>query len=172
MIEITNPQGSPVWHQSRIGLVSGSRFKDILTDPRSKTDKEAGILSATAESYMLELVAMILTDQSPEIKAAALDWGHENEPKARLEYEFIYDVDVAETGMFVRDCRKIGASPDGLIGDDGMIEIKCPFNTVNHLRTVIDCQMPKEHIPQVQGNLWINGRKWCDFISYDPRVKT
>lgn len=170
MLVIDCVQGSEEWHKSRIGLVSGSRFKDIMTEPQSKAAREAGDLSQTAESYLDELVAAILTGQSPEIKGAALDWGHEYESVARDEYEFLFDACVAESGIVVHDNCKVGASPDGFVGDDGMIEIKCPFNSKNHIATVRSGEMPKEHIPQVQGNMWINGRRWCDFISFDPRL--
>jgi len=170
MIELELEQGSPEWFQSRIGIASGSRFKDILTEPRAKADKDAGKLSTTAETYLYELVSMIITDEAPEFSSATTDWGNKYETLARLEYSLMTDNDVSETGMFLHDSRKIGASPDGLICDDGMIEIKCPFNSVNHVRTVVAGDMPKEHMPQVQGNLWLNGRQWCDFISFDPRI--
>ena len=171
MFELDFAQGSPEWLRSRIGIVSASRFKDVLTEPKSKADKESGILSVTAETYMYELVSMILTDEAPSFSSAATDWGHENEPLARLEYSMMTDNNVEEAGIFFHDNRKAGASPDGLVGDGGMIEVKCPFNTVNHVRTVVAGDMPKEHMPQVQGNLWINGREWCDFISFDPRIE-
>jgi len=170
MIELQLEQGGAEWLRSRIGIVSGSRFKDVLTEPKSKADKESGKLSQTAETYLYELVSMILTDEAPSFSSAATDWGHQYEPLARLEYEIMTDNNVTETGFFLHESRKIGASPDGLVDDDGMIEIKCPFNSVNHVRTVVAGEMPKEHIAQVQGNLWINGRRWCDFISFDPRI--
>lgn len=172
MVELKLEQGSQEWLRSRIGIASGSRFKDILTEPKSKADKEAGKLSTTAETYLYELASMILTDEAPSFSSAATDWGHEHEPQARMEYELETWNTVEETGMFLHDSRKIGASPDGLVGDDGMIEIKCPFNSVNHVRTVVSGEMPKEHMPQVQGNLWLNGRQWCDFISFDPRISS
>ena len=171
MFELDFAQGSPEWLRSRIGIVSASRFKDVLTEPKSKADKEAGNLSTTAETYLYELVSMILTDDAPNFSSAATDWGHENEPLARIEYSMMTDNSVVEAGIFFRDNQKVGASPDGLVDDDGMIEIKCPLNTVNHVRTVVAGDMPKEHMPQVQGNLWINGREWCDFISFDPRIE-
>lgn len=170
MIELDFEQGGVNWIRSRIGIASGSRFKDILTEPRSKAEKDSGKLSQTAETYLHELVSMIVTDEAASFSSAATEWGNQHEPLARLEYEIMSGNEVSETGMFLHDSRKIGASPDGLVGDDGMIEIKCPFNSVNHIRTVVSGEMPKEHMPQVQGNLWVNGRQWCDFISFDPRI--
>lgn len=163
-------QGSQEWLNIRLGLISASRFKDIMTEPRSKADKEAGVLSDTAQAYMRELIAEIITGQQAEVSGRALEWGAENEAAARSEYEFWHNSVVEEIGICISDDYMTGASPDGFVGADGMIEIKCPYNTGNHVKTIITGEMPNEHMPQVQGNLWINGREWCDFISYDPRV--
>ena len=163
-------QGSPEWINARLGLVSASRFKDVMTEPRAKKDKEAGMLSGTAESYMQELISEILTGQQMAISGKALDHGTEYEPAACTHYEFMFDIDVEHVGIILTDDRKTGASPDGLVGADGMIEIKCPYSSKNHIATIISGCMPSEHMPQVQGNMWINGRQWCDFISFDPRI--
>lgn len=162
-------QGSGDWLAIRLGLISASRFKDLLTEPRSKTDKESGKLSATAEAYANELIAEIITGKQKEVSGKALEWGSEYESAARIEYDFREGAETVERGICLSDCLMFGASPDGFVGDDGMIEIKCPFNSANHVWTVIN-GMPPEHMPQIQGNLWINGRQWCDFISFDPRV--
>lgn len=163
------PQGSNGWQKLRLGLISASRFKDVLSEPRSKADKEAGNLSGTAEAYMNTLIAEILTGEQEEISGKALDWGNEHEDAARAEYEFDYNQSVDQVGICIHESLMYGASPDGLVGDDGMIEIKCPFISKNHVSTVIN-GMPKEHMPQIQGNLLVNGRQWCDFISFDPRI--
>lgn len=165
MIILDVEQGSQEWKQARLGLVSASRFKDVMTDPRSKSAD----MSGTAYSYMCELIAEIVTGEQTEIKGAALEWGTINEPEARDLYDMNY-ADVQEAGLILHDSRRYGASPDGLIGDDGMIEIKCPYNSTNHIKTVLSGDVPKEHIPQIQGNLMVNGRRWCDFISFDPRI--
>jgi len=162
-------QGSHDWLDIRLGLISASRFKDVLSEPRSKADKEAGVLSATAETYMNSLIAEIITGKQAEVSGKALEWGSEYEASARIEYEFREGVTVEEIGICIHDNRMIGASPDGFIGDDGMIEIKCPYVSGNHVKTVIH-GMPAEHMPQIQGNLWINGRDWRDFISFDSRI--
>lgn len=163
-------QGSQDWLDIRLGLISASRFRDIMTEPRSKADKETGVLSDTAQSYMRELIAEIITGKQAEVSGRALEWGTEHESSARQEYEFWHNAAVEEIGICISDDYMAGASPDGFVGDKGMIEIKCPYNTGNHVKTIIAGEMPKEHVPQVQGNLWINGREWCDFISYDPRI--
>ena len=163
-------QGSEEWKFARLGLASASRFKDILSEPRSKADKEAGKLSDTACSYLCELAAEVLTGEQVELSGRALEWGSDNEAEARELYDMNY-ADVSEVGIILDDSCKFGASPDGLVGNDGMIEIKCPYNSVNHIKTVVSGEMPKEHMAQVQGNLMINERQWCDFISFDPRIK-
>lgn len=166
MITVNCEQGSEEWLRLRLGLVSASRFKDIMVNPRSKTD----LFSATAKSYMLELIAEILTGEQKEVSGKALEWGSNNEKSAQIEYAFEKGVAVDEIGICLTDDKQIGASPDGFIGDFGGIEIKCPYNSANHISTVIVGEMPKEHIPQVQGNMLVNGRQWWDFVSYDPRI--
>lgn len=166
MITVNCEQGSEEWLRLRLGLVSASRFKDIMTNPRNKTE----LFSATAKSYMLELIAEILTGEQKEVSGKALEWGSNNEKSAQIEYAFEQGVTVDEIGICLTDDRQIGASPDGFIGDFGGIEIKCPYNSANHISTVIAGEMPKEHVAQVQGNLLVNNRLWWDFVSYDPRI--
>ena len=166
MIQVDIEQGSEEWLKLRLGLVSASRFKDIMTNPRSKTE----LFSATAKSYMLELIAEILTGEQKEISGKALEWGSNNEKSAQIEYAFEKGVSVDEVGICLTDDRQVGASPDGFVGDFGGIEIKCPYNSANHISTVISGEMPKEHMAQVQGNMLVNGRQWWDFVSYDPRI--
>lgn len=166
MILIDVKQGSEAWLKLRLGLVSASRFKDIMTNSRSKTDP----FSTTARSYMLELIAEILTGEQKTVKGPALDWGTNNEKNAQVEYAFEQGVTVEEKGICLTDDKLVGASPDGFVGEYGGLEIKCPYNSANHIATVIAGEMPKEHMPQVQGNLWVNDRLWWDFVSYDPRI--
>lgn len=166
MILINVKQGSEAWLKLRLGLVSASRFKDIMTNSRSKTDP----FSTTARSYMLELIAEILTGEQKTVKGPALDWGTNNEKNAQVEYAFEQGVTVEEKGICLADDKLVGASPDGFVGEYGGLEIKCPYNSANHIATVIAGEMPKEHMPQVQGNLWVNDRLWWDFVSYDPRI--
>lgn len=166
MILVNVEQGSEEWLRLRLGLVSSSRFKDIMTNPRSKTE----LFSATAKSYMLELIAEILTGEQKEISGRPLDWGKDHEMSAQIEYAFEQGVTVDEIGICLTNDKQIGASPDGFVGDDGGLEIKCPYNSANHIATVVAGDMPKEHMAQVQGNMLVNGRQWWDFVSYDPRI--
>lgn len=160
-------QGSPEWFEARLGIPTASRFKDIMTDPRSKSDRESGALSDTARSYMLELIAERLTGEMQFFSNAATEWGTEHEPGAISAYESRQGVLVESVGL----CKHggVAASPDGFVGYDGGVEVKSPHNPKNHIVTLMN-GMPKQHTPQVQGCMWVTGREWWDFISYDPRV--
>lgn len=166
-------QGSQEWFDARLGKVTASRFNDLLTKPRSKKDQEAGNLSKTANSYLLELISELLTGEGKSFSNEALEWGTENEPLAREEYELSTFNEVSEVGFIDHPTiANVGGSPDGLVGDGGMIEIKCPYNSNNHVKYLIgDAPISKAYYAQMQGNLWINGREWCDFVSFDPRIK-
>lgn len=163
-------QESEEWLKVRLRLVTASRFSDILTKPRSKADKEAGALSDTANSYMMELAAQIITNEQKHVSSAPLEWGSKHESSACAEYEIEHGMDVDHVGICIHGSRMVGGSPDGLVGESGIIEIKCPHNSVNHLKTILAGTMPSYHTPQVQGNLWLLEREWCDFISFDPRI--
>lgn len=160
-------QGEDDWYQLRLARITASRFKDVMTEPRSKADREAGALSDTARSYMMELLGEYLTGQAQFFSNSATDWGNTYEDEAVSAYEARSGVIVQRVGMVTQG--KVGASPDGLVGDSGGIEVKCPFNPKNHIETLLN-GMPKQHVAQVQGGMWLTGRDWWDFISYDPRI--
>ena len=170
MIIVDCEQGSDIWKGIRLGIPSASKFKDINTEPKTAIDKKNGVLSQKAKTYMLELIAEIVTGKQVEIFGKPLDWGKDNEKNAQIEYAFEKGVTVDEIGICLTDDKMLGASPDGFIGDFGGLEIKCPYNSANHIATVVAGEMPKEHIAQCQGNMLVNGRKWWDFVSYDPRI--
>ena len=163
-------QRSVEWFQARLGKITGSRFGDVLTEPRSKKDKELGVLSKTAESYMLELITEKLVGEPRKLSGEALDWGTNTEPEAIEYYEMTTFNEVEAVG-FVEINEDVGGSPDGLVETDGMIEVKCPFTSANHVKYFLGASIPKGYYAQIQGNLWVTDRKWCDFISYDPRIK-
>lgn len=156
-------QGSDEWLQARVGVATGSKYSDIMARTRSG-------YAASRKNYMAELVVERLTGRPTERYVnAAMQWGTETEPVARLAYTLSTGNDVEETGLWLHNDIPTGASPDGLIGLDGLIEIKCP-NTATHLETLVTKQIPREHVAQVQGQMWITGRMWCDFVSFDPRL--
>ena len=158
--ELTVEQGTPEWFAARLGIATASRFKDIM----ARTP-------APWNNYMAELVAERLTGEREEgYKSSDMQWGNDYEAVARLTYKLNNpDKKVRGCGIFLHDEIDCGASPDGLVDDDGTIEIKCP-KTATHIQTLKSGKLPTQYFWQVQGQLWITGRKWCDFISYDPRL--
>lgn len=158
-------QGSGDWLAARVGRVTSSRLKDVCSF------RKDGKSSADREKYLLEIVTERLTGQPvPHFVNAAMQHGTDNEPAARIDYAWTRQVEVEETGIWVADALQFGGSPDGLIGDgDGIIEVKCPWNSCIHVETLLN-GMPDEHKYQIQGNLLATGRVYCDFISYDPRM--
>lgn len=157
-------QGSDEWHELRRGVITASRFKDVLAKGRG------GAESKTRRAYMLELAAEILTDEVEVMQPNKyMQWGTEKEPEAKQYYEFMTDTPVEEVAFILVDGFNCGVSPDGLIGGDGGLEIKCPKST-NQIETYLSGKMPAQHKPQVQGCLWASQRDWWDFVSYDPRI--
>ena len=157
-------QGSSEWLELRLGKVTASKFKDVMTNGRG------GKPSVTAKSYMIKLVAEILRGQPmPFFESDAMKWGTETESQARAMYELKNDVDVKEVA-FVQLNEFVGVSPDGLVGDDGLLEIKCPNTETQIKRFLEDTGLPSDYEAQVQGQLWVTGREWCDFLSFDPRI--
>ena len=156
-------QRTEEWFAARLGKVTASRVADVLAKIKSGE-------SASRKNYKMELVVQRLTDKVGEsFTNAAMEWGTEQEPFARMAYE-------AHTGTFVKEegfvdhpiIEGFGCSPDGIVGE-GLIEIKCP-NTANHIETVLENKAPSKYIPQMQCQMACTGAKWCDFVSFDPRV--
>ena len=157
-------QGSQEWLELRLGKVTASKFKDVMTNGRGNKP------SATAKTYMIKLVAEVLRGESlPFFESDAMKWGTETEPQARAMYELKNDVEVKEVA-FVELNEFVGVSPDGLVGDEGLLEIKCPNTETQIKRFLDDVGLPGDYEAQVQGQLWVTGRQWCDFVSFDPRI--
>jgi len=160
-------QGTQEWLDCRLGVITASRVHDVIKKGRSK-----GGYSAQRETYMMQLVAEVCTGEAPKISGKPLEWGNENEPHACDAYEARNFEFVEHTGLIYKDdSKRCGASPDGLIGDDGGIEIKCPYTTPVHLDTIINGTIKPEYVTQMQFVMWVTGRDWIDFCSYDPRMK-
>lgn len=150
-------QGSEEWFEARLGFVTASNFHKVL-------NKKAG-----RGLYMRKLAAERLTGLLEDsYKNDIMDKGSETEQEARHYYEMVNDCKIEQVGFVCRD-EWIGGSPDGFVGKDGLIEIKCPLSST-HIENILSGKMPTTYIPQVQGLLWVTERKWCDFVSYDPRV--
>jgi len=160
---MTIEQGTIEWHLQRLGKVTASRVADVLSKGKSGE-------SASRKNYRTELVVQRLTGvPGDSFTSAAMEWGTATEPLARVAYE-------AEMGVFVNQVAFIehptianfGCSPDGIIGD-GLIEIKCP-NSSTHIEYLTDDKPPSKYIPQMQCQMAVTGSKWCDFVSFDPRL--
>lgn len=156
-------QGSAEWLALRLGKVTASRMKDVLSKGRGTAQ------SKTAETYMMELLCERLTgDAKPFFENDAMQWGTATEPQARAMYELMSGNNVDEVA-FVEHNEYIGISPDGLIGDDGLLEIKCP-TTITQVRRALTDNYSKDYYTQIQCQLWVTERQWCDFLSFDPRL--
>jgi len=161
---LTIDQRSDEWFEARLGKATGSRFGDIMAQTRGKTE------AAARKNYRAQLVSERLTsEKESSYTTAAMQWGVDNEDTARLAYELETGLTVATTGMYIHDTLAAAVSPDGLVETDGLLEIKCP-NTATHIETLKRKTVPQYYYWQVIGQLWLTGRDWCDFVSYDPRL--
>lgn len=156
-------QGTSEWKAARCGFCTASRFSDVMAKIKSGE-------AADRRNYRAELVVERLTKIPVDgYVSREMIYGTEQEPFARMAYEARFKVLVVEQGFVEHPTLPwIGASPDGFVGDGGIVEIKCP-NTATHIHAIL-AGFPREHVPQVQGNLWVSGRQWCDFVSFDSRM--
>ena len=157
-------QGSEDWFAARLGKVTASRVSDVMAKTRSGP-------AASRKNYMMELLCQRLTGQREEgFTSAAMQRGIDLEPLARAAYE-------VSTGQIVQEASfvtwehndDIGASPDGFVGDQGLIEIKCP-NTAQHVACIQSGEPDKKYWWQMQMQMACTGRDWCDFVSFDDRM--
>jgi putative phage-type endonuclease len=157
-------QGTDAWHQLRLGRVTASRVADIMA--KTKTG-----VSASRQNYLIELALQRVTGTiEPTYTNDAMAWGTATEPQARVAYE-------VKTGNFVDQIAFVnhptiewfGCSPDGLVSNDGLIEIKCP-NSATHWATIKDGKPPTKYLIQMQTQMAVTNRQWCDFVSFDPRM--
>ena len=157
-------QQSPEWYAARLGKITASKIADVC----ARTQKGYG---ASRENYMAQLIVERLTGQPASTYVnAEMQWGTETEPLARDAYEFYRDVDVEQVGFIPHPTiPDSGASPDGLVGDVGLVEIKCP-NTATHISTLLGDAISGRYIHQMQWQMACTQRQWCDFVSFDPRM--
>lgn len=158
-------QRSEEWFAARLGRVTASRVHDIVAKTRS------GAATAGRKNYKAELIVERLTgEREAGFTSAAMQWGTDTEPQARAAYEFLHGMTVEPCGFIPHPkIAMSGASPDGLIGSDGLIEIKCP-NTATHLDTLLAKKIAPKYLSQIGWQLACTGRAWCDFVSFDPRL--
>ena len=158
-------QGTREWKLVRCGKVTASRVQDIIATVKS------GGLSAGYKNYMAELVAERLTGEPAEkFQSPAMAYGAALEAEARNVYAFMRNTPIVEVG-FVKHplIREAGCSPDGLVGDEGMVEIKCP-GVATHIDTLLRGVIPIAYATQMHFQMACTGRRWCDFVSYDNRM--
>ena len=155
-------QNSPEWYAARLGIPTASRFKDVIA-------KGQGL---TRRKYLYTLAGERLTgEQAESYTNEAMERGHALEAEARERYAFQRDAEPQLVGFMRRKVGEhwIGASPDALLGEHGLLEIK---TKAPHLQ--LECldggRLPPDHVAQVQGQLWVSGRQWCDFVSYWPKL--
>lgn len=157
-------QGSPEWFAARCGSVTASKIVDVIAKIKSGE-------AASRMNYRAQLVAERLTNVPAEsFSNAAMVRGTELEPFARIAYEVHTGIFVEEIGFVTHPTiKRSGASPDGLVNADGLVEIKCP-NTATHITYLLAGEVPPAYKPQMAWQLACTGRKWCDFVSFDPRM--
>jgi len=155
-------QGSEEWKKARLGYVSASNVDAVMA-------KGKGV---SRRNYLVKVVAERLSNEIGESYSnSAMEWGVKTEPLARIAYEVSHGTLVEQIGFYKHPTIQwVGVSPDGLVGEDGLVEIKCP-NTTTHIDYIDNGKVPTEYYKQIQCQLWVTGRQWCDFISFDPRIK-
>jgi len=157
-------QGSDEWFQARLGKATASRIKDVIAKTKSGP-------AATRANYLTELVIERITGVKEEgFTNGFMAWGTDQEPEARRRYESEKGILVQEIGFVDHPTIPMsGASPDGLVGSEGILEIKCP-STKTHIETLLADTIPPQYVAQVQWQMACTQRAWCDFVSFDPRM--
>lgn len=157
-------QGTPEWHALRCGKATASRIADIMRRTKSG-------VSASRQRYLGELVAERLTGQPASgFKTADMEWGNATEGQARDAYAFAVNMPLAAVAFVDHPAIAMaGASPDRFVGEDGLLEIKCPA-THTHIATLLGEPIDADYLTQMQWQMACTGRAWCDFVSFDPRL--
>lgn len=163
-------QGGQEWFNLRMGIPTASNFQELLVTPRSKGE----VFGKGAMTYMYKLAGERLMGEVQQNGSNIhMERGKENEPRARVAYYFATGRDVKQTGIIIKynDIGEAiaGYSPDGLVGNDGLIEIKDRLPHIQ-IETILKNETPRENMAQMQGGLWISEREWCDYVSYCPRL--
>lgn len=157
-------QRTDEWFAQRCGKVTASRIADLMARTKSGP-------GAARKNYLAELLVERLTGEPKQgFSSAAMEWGTEQEPRARAMYSFLTGFSVVETGFVPHPTLGMtGASPDGLVGEDGLVEIKCP-NTATHIETLRGGKIDSKYLKQMHWQMICTDREWCDFVSFDPRL--
>ncbi|MCK4705861.1 MAG: YqaJ viral recombinase family protein [Gammaproteobacteria bacterium] len=164
MIRSIHAQGTDGWFLDRCGIPTASMFSNIITSK--------GEASQSSIPYMHQLLAEWVAQAPVDAWKGNKfsDDGNEREPQADALYTLLTDNPVERVGLCFKDEKKlVGCSPDGLVGDDGCTEYKCPKGSTI-IGYMLKKEMPSIYVPQVQGQLWVTDREWCDFLVYHPQV--
>jgi hypothetical protein len=160
-------QGTPEWEARRLGKLTASRFHEAIAKLKD------GNPGASRKNYRTDLVVQRLR-QTPLPQSwvtPAMQWGLDTEPLARAAYAFYRDVEVVETGFIDHPTINMaGCSPDGLVGDDGLVEVKCP-DTSQHVEALLGGPIKHSYMIQMHWQLACTGCQWCDWVSFDPRLE-
>ena len=173
MIHISAEQGTEAWFKARAGAITASTFADAISVlSRKSGDKNVGDPTDKADQIVYDTAFERITGEpyGDTFQTYAMKRGSEMEGFARMRYESKFGVMVDETGVILTDDRAFGYSTDGFVGTDGMIEVKTPLNSLKIAR-MIQTGDVSEYIHQIQGGMWISGRKWCDFVMYIPPLR-
>lgn len=165
MIFDRSPQGSDAWLAARRGAITGSRFRDARD--RLKSGKPSAAMLGYAQDLARERCGGLLL---PTFATPAMRIGTEQEPAARAEYELMTGNVVTEAGLILTDDRRFGVSVDGLVGDDGLIEIKTMCSSATLFRAAVDGDV-SEYLDQINGALWLLRREWCDLCLWVPDMQ-
>jgi len=158
------PQRSPEWFEVRRGLPTASSFDKVV--------KADGTPSKQSKAYMYQLAAeRVAGIREVTFTSAAMEEGIRREAESRRVYAMLREVEVEEVGFCIDDSGRYGCSPDGLVGEDGVLELKNPTGKV-HVEYLVGGKLPTAYLQQVQGQLLVTGREWCDFVSYHPGLPT
>lgn len=166
--EVIDPKEAAreAWLQQRRGKITGSNFGDLIGTGRGKDE----VFTQTGLTY-LRRVAAERFGSYYVTSSKSMEWGTENEAEAIGEYSRSYGVTVnAEPFQFFEYTSAVGCTPDGIVAEDGCIEVKCPWDPAVHVNTLLTRKVPKDYEWQVIGHLLCTRRQWCDFISFDPRM--
>lgn len=170
-------QGTKEWIELRLGVFTSSLIVNLFTEPRSKKDREAGVLSDSAESYIIDKACeLIYRTPKEHFFSKATDWGNEHEDYAAEAYQQVTGNTLKTIG-FVTLGDDTGTSPDRYVNTNALAEIKCPHVRSNHVKNVLNLKTQedllkanKQYYFQIQHQLYVTGREYCDFVSFDPRI--
>lgn len=167
MLTFEFDQYSPEWWDLRRGVPTASEFDSIITPAKAEPSKGMA-------AYAHRLIADLYRPDygmAEEYVTNAMSNGTLLEPEARKWYQFTSGESVKQVGFCMTEDRRFGCSPDALVGDDGVLELKCP-EPATHVGYLLGGKLPDKYKPQVHGHLAVTGRKWCDFMSYSPGLPT